>query len=67
MDRREIAVLTGTLFTPRFAPTALSTEGTDCPPKDYQKMVNLSMMVEVDQKGHHDNLNNLLPQNLVEN
>ena len=63
---REGTVLIGTLFTPRFAPTALSSEGTDCPPEDFQKMVNLSLMVEVDKKGHLDNLNKPLPQNLVE-
>ena len=49
----------GTLLTPRFAPTALSSEGTDCPPEDFQKMANLSLMVVVDQKGYFDNMNNL--------
>ena len=29
----------GTLFTPRFAPTALSSKGTDCSSEDLQKLV----------------------------
>ena len=38
-DRRKGTVLMGTLFTPRFAPTALSSKGTDCSSEDLQKLV----------------------------
>ena len=45
VDCREGTVLMGTLFTPRFAPTALNSEGTDCPAKDFQKMVKTSSWI----------------------
>ena len=39
MDRWEGTVFIGTLLTTRFAPTALSSEGTDCSSEDLQNMV----------------------------
>ena len=44
-DRREDTVLMGTLFTPRFAPSALSSKGIDCSSEDLQKMVKTSSWV----------------------
>ena len=37
--RREGTVLMGTLLTPRLAPSALSSEGTDCVSEDFQTLL----------------------------
>ena len=41
VDRPEGTVLMGTLLTPRFAPSALSSKGTDCFTEDLQKFFEM--------------------------